>query len=359
MDFVFTGSPTKREIIIYLSNRRYSLLNNTKLKRQIIRYNKIIERKKDKMILQSINFLWKVSNTLHDIKLSKENYFTDLKFNIFYRGMKMKEILSNCHTEDLVRYFTEYLIKDRPFEIKEMSHQHETVVKHDKDFKNKIAQNKIMGTKKGFDFFDENSDDGSFQRDKLDVSVLVSPIKINDSKVFDRNIISKINLGTDNLKRISENSSTKQRKIDLDEFTMKDTEENKKIDFTFTKIANKKNKLVLQEIDRNTTKKIKKPVVEDYAKILSKNTRLNSGYKNVIVKYTEKLITNNIKIDRIRNQKVKFVDTEEADVHNLHSPVPIIKKSKFHNKTSFQSKHKEVVFIQNVDLYSFENDNDF
>ncbi|WUR04021.1 uncharacterized protein VNE69_07090 [Vairimorpha necatrix] len=324
MKFIFTGTPTKREILLFLKNRKYSLLNKVNLKRDIIRRsitkythndNLIVKfDKDDKMLMRFLfyrNLFRKFNTTLLCCKYDLENFYLHF-LNYLFSFLNFASNLKTEKKKEKSLYFDE-ILEDDEFSSKNVLE----------------TQNKFGNIEK----INEMSNDDLFNMNLLGIP--------------HKNIPKR----NKNLKKITE--SSKKTTESKNQKVLNFTKNTKKIDFTFKKL-NKDNN-VLKEVNVNINQKSEK----DYHKELIKNTKMNSGYKNIIIKYTDKLITNHIKTGRNRKREIKFSEEiNEEDVHNPSSVVPIIKRTRYQRNTT-KNKNKEIVFIQNVDLDTFNLEEDF
>ncbi|EQB62021.1 hypothetical protein NAPIS_ORF00392, partial [Vairimorpha apis BRL 01] len=112
------------------------------------------------------------------------------------------------------------------------------------------------------------------------------------------------------------------------------------------KMTKRKNTIDLGKI---TSKKIDFNF-NDYIKILKRNTIINTGYENVKIFPTCEKSEMKI-VKKCRKAKIKWDQNSNDDIHNLNSPISILKKTKLNDTKSTQNKHKEIVFLQNIDTY--------
>lgn len=434
MDIIFTGTPTKREIIIYLKNKKYSLLNKIKLKRDIIIFSK--EKKgyfsytlKNKLEYKRIcEFKFYTSRDVHFFLFKKKHFLRKLFLLLFYQSVfrvcntnVLCLVYSNKKSENICRCL-ELLIVNSLILCKIEASCMFNLFMFDTKYKNLTKTNSIdilhsdpnCILKKYFDsniyksnfliknnscnivrsindginkkeklFFNDVSDENTRKRKKPTINYKLSPLQMIEYDFFDKEIDEKKDLSfmsknvsnvsklrNTNLKRITETCKN-PKFINIDLLSKKNDNQPKKVEFTFSKISKKHSRRTneniepvkriknninevfpLQEINKNLSN-VKKINKDNYDTLLKKNTKLNAGYKNITVKYIDKLFINHIKTEKKREKKIRILDEEiEPDYHNLDQLFPIIKKSRYRNKKGRKNKHKEVVFIQNVDLRS-------
>lgn len=297
MDLIFTGIPKKREIVIYLLSNKYSLLRNLKFKRDILKRKKLNNLfRKPKLFIFKNNFTKKIEKLKERIKENDKEILNYLRYAQFSHFL-----LNNSKVQE--------------FEINEIAEIG--------------SQNKLL-------FFENLSDDEN-KNDEF----------FNDNKIK----MFKKTKRHDNLKsicnqhnsKISNQITERKNTIDLGKIT------SKKIDFNFVKPFNKKNKcFVLKDIIN--VKKKKRNSQNDYIKILKRNTIINTGYENVKIFPTCEKSEMKI-VKKCRKAKIKWDQNSNDDIHNLNSPISILKKTKLNDTKSTQNKHKEIVFLQNIDTY--------
>ncbi|ELQ76222.1 hypothetical protein THOM_0783 [Trachipleistophora hominis] len=385
-DFIFVGPPTRKEILLYLKDKKYSLVNNPSLKYQIIFRHKMEGRS----FFDVMNF----------------NFVKKCKFDNFY--IKKMFLFNDQMTgENIYRLL--------PFKNTEKN----------KSIINLYCRKEPKGDEKGKDckmkdsgelIVEKRGNDGAVIEygdcDDENTQILIAGRQINAHKNIQAeenptadkllkemdNSIEKLNI-QDGRTRLGYSTTTIEKRVRFDleknevlvygkrEGNASPQNETARGRRVLGEITNRescrdnaqipKDKLLLQSdhavempkksrntrSKRHTSRKSKDGI--DLRKLTEKNTLLNSGYKTVIVKHSKRVnflshSDTTTKRDPVTKRKtkilVKFEQKDHIPPHNVNGIKPVLAKSPKLKKFKYP-KGKKVVELKRTISVDFSPSN--
>lgn len=357
-NFIFVGPPTTQEIIIYLKNKKYSLINNPSLKYQI-------QYRKENKFFDKRNFDF----------VKKENSFSKKEF-VFeqFSLIFQKNIILYCK-RDLVNY--NFFRTWRYDKTNKKTKQDELITSYKEKSANesknliKLCNETILLNIAGL-----NTEEGG--RNKLNYLIRsndekgVGPkrVKLENTKLSDK--VVEINSGEALTGDFNDSyKDFKRVHFNLEENEVITYQQKLKKGKALQEVTNKKPKDSTENKQEEDLKKNISLVEKNdlyknrykLKKLTMKNTRLNAGYKTIILKHSRIISFINQNCERKTSSKrktaikVKFIQKDIISPHNKNGiRNMLVEKPKI--KRFVLPKNKKVVELKRYVSLEFGN-NDF